>query len=73
MSDTMPDTSASLANEGRDAETRLLDAQGRVMNRGARQAQGTLEQIETYVREQPFSAALLALGIGYILGRLHLI
>jgi ElaB/YqjD/DUF883 family membrane-anchored ribosome-binding protein len=73
MSGTTGDTSGSMANEARDTAGRLLDAQGNAINHACSSAEGALEQVGTYVREQPFSAALIALGIGYIIGRLRII
>ncbi len=73
MSGTTGDTTASMANEARDTAGRLLDAQGKAVNRASSTAEGTLDQVGTYVREQPFSAALIALGIGYIIGRLRIL
>jgi ElaB/YqjD/DUF883 family membrane-anchored ribosome-binding protein len=69
-----------MTNEARDTSGRLLDAQGRAMNQ-TRQAAGqaqraagdTMEQMGDYVRHQPVSAALIALGIGYIIGRLRIL
>lgn len=39
-------------------------------NQAAGQAQETLGQVTDMVRDQPLTAAIVALGIGYILGRL---
>jgi len=59
MSDSM--------NEGQDAEG-LLDSKGR------KKAEAEFcAQIESFVREQPLAAALIILGIGYVMGRLRLI
>jgi ElaB/YqjD/DUF883 family membrane-anchored ribosome-binding protein len=62
-----------MANEARDTAGKLLDADGNPVNRACATAEGVLDQVGTYVREQPFSAALIALGIGYIIGRLRII
>ncbi len=56
-----------------DLENGQSRAQGRAINRATESAGGTLNEIETFVREQPFSAAFIALGIGYIIGRLRLL
>jgi len=73
MSSSTGDTGARLADEAKDTTGKLLDSQGRAINRATESAGGTLNEIETFVREQPFSAAFIALGIGYILGRLRLL
>lgn len=44
-------------------------AQG-VYNQAAGQAQEQVARISEVIRDQPLTAALIALGIGYILGRL---
>jgi len=73
MSGITGDTSGSMANEARETTGKLLDAQGNAINRACGSVEGALDQVGTYVREQPFSAALIALGVGYILGRLKII
>lgn len=57
MSDSM--------DEGRDAEG-VLDAKGEPIKDLCTQAQD-------YVREQPLMAALIMLGVGFIIGRFRLI
>ena len=57
MSDSM--------NEGHDAEG-LLDSKGR-----EKVGADICAQIESFVREQPLTAALIMLGIGYVMGRLR--
>lgn len=59
MSDSM--------NEGQDAEG-LLDSKGR-----EKVQPEFCAQIESFVREQPLTTALIMLGIGYVIGRLRLI
>lgn len=39
-------------------------------NQATGQAQQTMGQVSDMVRDQPLTAAIVALGIGYILGRL---
>ncbi len=73
MSSSTGNTGARLADETEDTAGKLLDSQGRAINRATESAGGTLSEIETFVREQPFSAAFIALGIGYIIGRLRLL
>ena len=73
MSDTIRDASGSMANEARTAGARLLDEHGREIEQAKQAASGALDHVGDYVREQPVSTALLALGIGYIIGRLRLI
>ncbi len=77
MSDRVSNSVQGGANQARDNVGRLLNSQGQAMQQTTRQAadqaQGTLEQVRDYITEQPFSAALLALGIGYIVGRLHIL
>lgn len=44
-------------------------AQG-IYNQAAGQAQEQVARLSEVIREQPLTSALIALGIGYILGRL---
>jgi ElaB/YqjD/DUF883 family membrane-anchored ribosome-binding protein len=48
----------------------LLDSQGRAVHNARAQLQQTGGQMEEFIRTQPISAVLIALGVGYILGRL---
>jgi hypothetical protein len=59
MSDSM--------NEGRDTAG-LLDSEGH-----EKAGVEFCAQIESFVREQPLAAALILLGVGYVMGRLRLI
>jgi len=72
MSSSQGNTGAGLADE-KNTAGKLLDAQGRAIDHASQNAGGTLNEVETFVREQPFSAAFIALGIGYIIGRLRLL
>lgn len=72
MSSTLGD-GANLADHAEDTAGKLLDSQGNVINRSAQSADGALDQVGKYIRQQPFSAALIALGIGYLIGRLRLL
>ncbi len=73
MSSSQGNTGAGLANEAKNTASKLLDSQGRAIDRASQNAGGTLNEVETFIREQPFSAAFIALGIGYIIGRLRLL
>lgn len=73
MSNTLGDAGANLADQAKNTAGKLLDSQGRAINRATESAGGALDQVESYIRQQPFSAALLALGIGYLIGRLRLL
>ena len=43
------------------------------MNQMKGQAQNSMGQLEDYIRDQPLQAALIAVGIGWLLGRLRII
>ena len=58
------------AGQSGNASGKLYDAQGQSIRSSAQQAQSTAVQIEDYIRQQPLSAVLLALGAGYILGKI---
>jgi ElaB/YqjD/DUF883 family membrane-anchored ribosome-binding protein len=57
-------------NESRETAD-LLDADGRVIP--PRGNCGALKRVEEYIHAEPVKAALIAIGIGYIVGRLRLI
>jgi hypothetical protein len=61
-----PEMSDSM-NEGQDAAG-LVDSNGH-----EKAGVEFCAQIESFVRKQPMAAALILLGIGYIMGRLRMI
>ncbi|MGH7213086.1 MAG: hypothetical protein ACREF1_16695 [Acetobacteraceae bacterium] len=54
------------------AAGKLYDAQGQVIHGSGHQPgpRRGMGQLTDYVREQPISAALLAFGLGYIVGKI---
>ncbi|MGE0372620.1 MAG: hypothetical protein AB7Q01_12095 [Gammaproteobacteria bacterium] len=49
----------------------LYDSQGRMIrSEGSHHHASTAVQVEDYIRQQPLSAVLMALGVGYILGKI---
>ena len=63
---------AGAGGQSQKAAANLLDAQGRAVNKAAGQLQETGGQVDEFIRTQPIAAVLIALGLGYILGRLGL-
>lgn len=72
MSDRVADSVSGAAQGAKESVGRLFDSQGRSIQRASDQAQDTLGEVREYIRDQPFSAAAIAIGIGYILGRLRI-
>jgi len=69
----MPSDQLGSAPSGSQAQSgtgNLLDAQGRALNSAAGQLQQTGGQMDEFIRTQPLAAVLIALGVGYILGRI---
>jgi ElaB/YqjD/DUF883 family membrane-anchored ribosome-binding protein len=66
MNDTMEN------NEARETAG-LLDADGRPIGDTARSSKDVLTQFDRFVHEEPLKAVIIAIGIGYIMGRLRLI
>ena len=56
---------------GKPGET-VMDTTSRAVSASYGQAQAAGDQIATFIRGQPIAAALIALGLGYILGRLRI-
>ena len=50
-----------------------LDADGRPIDDTARPAKDVLTRLDRFVHEQPLKAVVVAVLIGYIMGRLRLI
>ncbi|HEY4042599.1 MAG TPA: hypothetical protein VGM32_12250 [Rhodopila sp.] len=51
------------------AEGAVADA-GRAVQRGLNQAGDAKDQLTQFIRDNPITAALLAVGIGYVLGKI---
>jgi ElaB/YqjD/DUF883 family membrane-anchored ribosome-binding protein len=51
------------------AEKVVADA-GEAVQRGLNQAEETKDQLSQYIRDNPIPAALVAVGIGYLLGKI---
>lgn len=54
----------------RDTASRLYDSAGQPLRATAQAAGGQADELATFVREQPLTAALVALMVGYILGKI---
>ncbi len=55
------------AGETRSGDTRLYSASGEALRSGSASTQ--TDQLADFVKQQPFTAALVALVIGYLLGK----
>ena len=55
--------------ETREADPRLLNASGEPLRTGARRTTNETDQLADFVKQQPFTAALVALVVGYLLGK----
>jgi ElaB/YqjD/DUF883 family membrane-anchored ribosome-binding protein len=65
--------SAGLGSQAQSGTGGLLDSQGRTYSSSTGgQLQQTGGQMDEFIRTQPLAAVLIALGIGYILGRIGL-
>jgi ElaB/YqjD/DUF883 family membrane-anchored ribosome-binding protein len=51
----------------------LLDAAGRPIDDTARPTKDVLTRLDRFVHAEPLKAVVIAIGIGYIMGRLRLI
>jgi hypothetical protein len=56
-------------NERRDAEPKLPGASDEAVDSGSRSSQHQTDLLADFVKQQPFTAALVALVIGYLLGK----
>jgi hypothetical protein len=54
-------------NETPDADTKLFGASGNPLRSQSGSTQS--DQLANFVKQQPFTAALIALMIGYVLGK----
>jgi ElaB/YqjD/DUF883 family membrane-anchored ribosome-binding protein len=62
------DAAQDLYDQARDSASDLADS----AQRAARQTAGTFEQaLRNTIENQPYTAVAIALGLGWLLGRLH--
>ena len=59
-------------NEAHDTAG-LLDDRGLPVRTNVRTTRDFSSQIEAYVRAEPVKSTIMALGIGYVIGRLRLV
>jgi hypothetical protein len=57
------------ANETRATDPKLYDASGEPIRRRAGAASEPTDQLAEFVKQQPFTAALVTLVVGYLLGK----
>jgi hypothetical protein len=69
MSEQLYGTASNRTGEG-NVPGGIYDAQGRLIRSDNQQTQSTAVQMEDYIRAQPLSAVLIALVIGYVLGKI---
>ena len=69
-SDTTIGAATDAKNSVRDAASRLYDSSGQPLRATVEAAGSQADELATFVREQPLTSALVALMIGYILGKI---
>jgi hypothetical protein len=57
-------------NETRDAGPKLYGASGEPLQSGVRSSPDQIDPLAGFVKQRPFTSALLALVIGYLLGKI---
>ena len=71
MSDDGRTASAAGMSDERQAKPKLYGASGEPLRtRSLSTSDQTTDQLAAFVREQPFTAALVALVVGYLLGKI---
>jgi ElaB/YqjD/DUF883 family membrane-anchored ribosome-binding protein len=68
VADAFTDAAHDVYGQARDSAADVVDA----ANKAARHTMGSLEKaIRNTVETQPYTAVAIALGIGWLLGRMH--
>jgi ElaB/YqjD/DUF883 family membrane-anchored ribosome-binding protein len=68
VADAFTDAAHDVYGQARDSAADVADA----ANKAARQTMGSLEKaIRNTIETQPYTAVAIALGIGWLLGRMH--
>lgn len=63
-------SAAKMSSDVRNDGPRLHDATGERLRSSGRQDQGQTDQLADFIQQQPLTAALVALVIGYLLGKM---
>jgi hypothetical protein len=68
VADDAADAAQDLYDQARDSASDLADS----AQRAARQTAGSFERaLRNTIENQPYTAAVIALGLGWLLGRMH--
>lgn len=68
VADNVSDAAQELYDHARDSAADIADS----ANRAARQTAGSLERaLRNTIETQPYTAVVIALGLGWLFGRLH--
>lgn len=68
VADDVSDAAQELYDHARDSAADIADS----ANRAARQTAGSLERaLRNTIETQPYTAVVIALGLGWLFGRLH--
>ena len=59
-----------VSDEARNAEPKLHGASGESVRSGSKLTQSQTDQLADFVKQQPFTAVLVALVVGYLLGKI---
>jgi ElaB/YqjD/DUF883 family membrane-anchored ribosome-binding protein len=62
-------TAPGASNDTRDAASKLYSAAGEPLRSASGSASNQTDQLAEFVKHQPYTAALVALVIGYLLGK----
>jgi hypothetical protein len=65
----MSDDGTIATGETRDTGPRLDGVPGEPLHSGSRATHNQTDQLADFVKQQPFTAALVALVVGYLLGK----
>ena len=57
-------------NQAAQGASQILDAAGAPVRAGVQQATDQAEQLSTFIREQPLTAVLIGVVVGYLLGKI---
>jgi len=68
-----PPMNDSMQNNEAQETAGLVDADGRPIDNAARPTKDVLTRLDRFVHAEPLKAVIIAIGIGYVMGRLKLI
>jgi ElaB/YqjD/DUF883 family membrane-anchored ribosome-binding protein len=71
VADQVKSAAEDLYGQAKDSASQMADAAGRSMKIASNTASSLEDVVRNTIENQPYTAAAIALGLGWLLGRMH--